>query len=105
MAFKVDLPQIEIGVSYSHALRWSLQDENGVVTPVDLSAWEGRMQFRKKITDVVEYLDVSTANNRMVLTGNLIQIEVEASITKALVPVEDGVVDLVLWCAQKVLSI
>jgi len=97
MSIKTKLPNIEIGVSYSHSFTWSTKDDNGVVTPVDLTNWEGIMQFRKSLTDASVYLEVSTTNNRLSLTGNLIQIEVPTSVTKDLTVVEDGVHDLLLW--------
>ena len=97
MAFKIEIPVIEIGVSFSHAVTWSLKDELGNVTPVDLFTWSGRMQFKKKITDAEPYLDLGTGNGGLTFIGNLIQMEAGASDTKVLAPVEDGVFDLILW--------
>lgn len=45
------------------------------MTPVDLTNWERRLQLRKKAGDAV-YLDLSTENTRLALSGNRIQIAI-----------------------------
>lgn len=95
MAVKTKLPTIEIGVSYEHTFKWSTRDEAGVVTPVDLTNWDGRLQLRKKAGDAV-YLDLSTENTRLALSGNRIQIAIPSSVTKPLAQTS-GEFDLVLW--------
>lgn len=73
--------EIEQGATHSESFTW--EDGNG--TPVNLTGYKARMQFRKSATSTEKLLDASTENGLIVLTPleGAVSITLPASLTSA----------------------
>lgn len=91
--------RVEQGATFGLAITY--KDANG--NPINLSGYTGRMHLRKKLKDVDTFLEITTANGRMVLgdSSGTITISVDAATTANLAAVE-GVYDLELVSGQTV---
>lgn len=83
-AAKINLPVIEQGATYRHTLYW--RDIDGL--PINLSACTAKMQIRATVDSSAVVCELSTANERIILTDaeGKIEFAVPSSITKVLKP-------------------
>jgi len=97
MSIKINLPAIEAGVRYQHSFRWSVRDADGIVTPVDLTAWSALLQIRKKAGDAVVLMSFGTEAGTITLTGNTVAMDIGGTATKDATWTVEAEYDLILW--------
>jgi len=84
---------IEQGATWSLPLVWKTIDG----TPIDISGFTARMHIRKKITDAVFVVDLTTENGGITLGGTEGTIDLFISaLDSAAIAIKDGVYDLEL---------
>lgn len=88
---------IEKGATFTRVLTWSTRDETtGITTPVDLTGYTARSQFREEIDSSTAFISL-TSTSGIALGGatGTITLTISAATTAALIP-ESGVWDLEL---------
>lgn len=74
-ASKLNLPSIEKGATYRHTLFW----KDSTNTPINLTGCSAKMQIRDTIDSTVVRLELSTINNRLLITPLLGKIDLYIS--------------------------
>lgn len=97
MAFRVRLPTIFHGAAYKKVFRWYSRDNEGVLTPIDLTGLAGRIQLRNCPGAPEVLADWSTENDRLIFDDtNRITIFVPLPETKTYT-FESAEWDLIIW--------
>ena len=74
-AAKLNLPVIEQGATYRHTLYW--KDSSNV--PINITGCTARMQLRTTVESTAVVIELSSTNNRIIITGSLGKIELYIS--------------------------
>jgi hypothetical protein len=95
-AVKLNLPPIEKGATYSHTVYWRAADKT---TPIDITNCSAKMQIRPSVDSSVLLGELSTANGRIILTGNTgkVELSIPSTDTGGLVATKDAVYDLEIY--------
>ena len=99
-AVKLNLPPIEKGATYSHTVYWRAADKT---TPIDITNCSAKMQIRPSAGSDILLGELSTANGRLILTGNTgkIELTIASTDTGGLVATKDAVYDLEIYFPAK----
>lgn len=70
-ASKLNLPIVEKGATYRHTLFW--KDSSNVA--IDLTGCTAKLQVRESVDSDIVIVELSTANNRIIIDHNLGKID------------------------------
>lgn len=98
MAAKDNLPEIDLNAAYKHEYEWFDEDPvTRALTPIPIDGYQGKLQIKARITDTTALVTWSTANGRLIITGNKVRIYVPYSEVITYTTLTEGVFDLLIW--------